>query len=383
MMSQDHIFTNTELVAAIGSDMENLLNEIPELIQETQNEVIDVVGVDITENAAITSESYPLSDRLPEQVESSSHDSSTIYEDASIAGFEVIQPMIPAYSLQPMIQEEINADNDNLIDLENDIQVFIKDVLDKDNFPLQRNDNALRGEANHGRFKGASWYDIARQQTVILAGLGGIGSWLSLFMSRIAPKYLYLYDADNFETHNMSGQFCSVDSCGHNKAIIASMYAKKFSNYIKGIVMSNMHSRDSLSANIMMCGFDSMNSRREYFNTWLSHVNNHITNYKEEKTCLFIDGRLLMERFQIFCIRGDDTYSMNQYRNNHLMEDYKIEDEECTAKQTSHSAAMIASYMTSFFINHCANIADDDKEMRRVPFMFECNLPTMTHEQIY
>ena len=52
-------------------------------------------------------------------------------------------------------------------------------------------------KANYARFKGADWFKIVQDQEIVLAGLGGIGSYVSFFLSRLGPKYLYLFDDDS------------------------------------------------------------------------------------------------------------------------------------------------------------------------------------------
>ena len=100
--------------------------------------------------------------------------------------------------------------------------------------------------------------------------------------------------------------------------------------------------------------------------------------YKTEKqlsnvpgdTPIFIDGRLRAEQMQIFCVTPDN---IEEYEK-HLFDDSEVEDAPCTLKQTSHSAAMIASHMVAFFTNHLTNNNAKDIE-RNVPFLWEYFIP--------
>ena len=56
----------------------------------------------------------------------------------------------------------------------------------------------------------------------------------------------------------------------------------------------------------------------------------------------FIDGRLTAEQLQIYCVKYQD---IERYRTEALFSDSDVPDAPCTMKQTSHVAAMIASYM--------------------------------------
>lgn len=46
--------------------------------------------------------------------------------------------------------------------------------------------------------------DIERDQTVIVVGCGGIGSWLGYFLALAGVRTLHLFDGDKIEEHNLS-----------------------------------------------------------------------------------------------------------------------------------------------------------------------------------
>jgi hypothetical protein len=73
-----------------------------------------------------------------------------------------------------------------------------------------------------------------------------------------------------------------------------------------------------------------------------------------------------MEQLQIFAVTPD---RVAQYEE-HLFDDSEVEDEACTLRQTSHTAAMIASHMTSIFTNHLTNVYER-QVYRDVPFFYE------------
>lgn len=85
---------------------------------------------------------------------------------------------------------------------------------------------------------------------------------------------------------------------------------------------------------------------------------------------IFIDGRLLMEQLTIFCVTPENASEYEQY----LFDDSEVPDGPCTLKQTSHSAAMIASFMVAFFTNHITNEREKDS-VRNVPFHWEYFIP--------
>ncbi len=124
----------------------------------------------------------------------------------------------------------------------------------------------------------------------------------------------------------------------------------------------------------MFSAFDNMEARKNMFNTWFEYNKNQ--GYQD---AIFIDGRLSLESFQIFCVTPQHT---KRYREEFLFDDSEVQDEACTLKQTTHTATMIASFMTGFFTNHLTNLATNNKA-RKVPFMTEYFLPLNLFEDVH
>lgn len=220
-------------------------------------------------------------------------------------------------------------------------------------------------EAKYGRFKGAEWFNWLLKRDVILGGAGGIGSWCSLFLSRLG-MHIYAYDMDSFETHNMSGQLVKGSDIGKLKTDVAIELAKEFSNHtlIEGMGKYEM---DSEYSPIMISGFDNMKARRDMFNNWKLQLEE---NPELRKEALFLDGRLLASSYQIFCIQGDNLEHIEKYERDYLFDDSEVEDVDCTLKQTSHCAAGIASHMVGFLTNFATNCVLEGKFMV-IPFKYE------------
>lgn len=119
----------------------------------------------------------------------------------------------------------------------------------------------------------------------------------------------------------------------------------------------------------MICGFDNMHSRKMFFNRWKEGLSKF-----DPKECLFIDGRMSAETFQIFCIQGDDIYNINRYSKEFLFDDEEADNEICSYKQTTFCASMIASYITNLYVNFCAIKAGN---YRPLPFYIEYDAATM------
>ena len=203
------------------------------------------------------------------------------------------------------------------------------------------------------RFSGAEWYNEIRKARVIIAGIGGIGSNLAFQIARMAPENITLYDADTVEVANMAGQLFSMVDVGRTKVAAITAMISKYCDLRQVNAIAEPFTPDTEPGNIMMCGFDNMTARREFFNIWREHVKNKPE--EERAKCLYLDGRLSMDMLQIFCIQGNDSYNMSRYKREFLFFDSEAEQTVCSMKQTTYLACMIGSLMTNLFTNFIAN----------------------------
>ena len=203
------------------------------------------------------------------------------------------------------------------------------------------------------RFSSAIWYEKVQEKVIILAGLGGIGSYVGFLLSRMHPKSLFIYDDDIVEAANMSGQLYSSEDIGNTKTYALSQMMSKYSYFTSCFAVNERFNSDSEASDIMICGFDNMAARRLFFTKWVHHVKSKPE--EERKDCLFIDGRLAAEEFQVLCIRGDDQSNIKRYVEEFLFNDIDAEETICSYKQTSFMANMIASVMVNLFTNFVAN----------------------------
>lgn len=253
-------------------------------------------------------------------------------------------------------QFEVNSQNQEEIE----IKEIPKSIFHKD---------------NTARFSGADWFNEVSKQVISICGCGGIGSWTAGLLSRLNPKAMFLYDPDNVEIVNMAGQFYTKDVIGNNKACSLSSLVIRFSNYFNASSSTHRVNRYSILSDVVICGFDNMKARKEAFMAWENIV--YRNNNKSE--CLFIDGRLDAETFQVFCIRGDNEANKNIYRERYLFSDEEGESTVCSYKQTSFCASMIASVITNLFVNFCSNKANGD--FRVLPFLTTYDATTMQLKQ--
>lgn len=205
------------------------------------------------------------------------------------------------------------------------------------------------------RFSSAEWFNKAQEQKIVLAGLGGIGSWAAFLLSKLNPESLVMFDPDVVSEVNLAGQLFSTEDVGKRKVDVIADKIQLYNNYYKVVCHNSFYFYDSVKANIMICGFDTMVARNDFFRTWKKHV---LMNPDKADQCLFIDGRLNANELQIFCITGSDKYYMDLYESKYLFRDSEAVQETCSFKQTAYMACMIGSLMTNLFVNFCANLCN-------------------------
>jgi len=212
------------------------------------------------------------------------------------------------------------------------------------------------------RFKDAVWANT--KEKITIGGAGGIGSWLSLLLSR-TEQDIVIWDDDIIDESNMSGQLYQIKDIGQYKVTACEQIAHEFSgwNFIYTSIASKLTEKTALSP-ICFSAFDNMEARKNMFESWVKY-------HSEEENAIFIDGRMLMESGQIFCVTKEN---IQRYREEYLFEDYEVPAVDCSTKATSHCGAFISSLMVSFFTNHVTNLVYKDK-IREVPFKFEFELP--------
>ena len=258
-----------------------------------------------------------------------------------------------------------------------DVAALVEEVDEILDTPIISETKSKPVKVQYSRFKGADWFEIVQEQEIILAGLGGIGSYVNFALSRLGPRALYLFDDDRFESHNMSGQFVSKNDINKFKVEVAKNYSYNFSNYNPYIYPQKYIKDECMKTKVMICGFDNMKARKDFYESWKSNI---IPENAHEY--LFIDGRLLAEEYQIICLTGDDVFYQAEYERDFLFSDEEVVEVDCTMKQTSHMAMLIGAEMTKYFINFCNNLSPHNFP-RRLPFYTHHNALMNTYEFKY
>lgn len=253
------------------------------------------------------------------------------------------------------VEEEDEEDDGDSIGfgLSEEEQAILDQAVEDAYQEIPTNSATLLVDEATSRFSSAIWYENIQKKTVILAGVGGIGSYIGFLLARMKPASMFIYDDDIVEAVNMSGQLYGQSDLGRSKVSALADMIRNYAGYSSVFAINERFTNESEASDIMICGFDNMAARKLFFNKWLSHVQSKPE--EERKNCLFIDGRLAAEEFQVLCIKGDDEYNINRYSNEYLFSDAEADETICSYKQTTFCANMIASYMVNLFVNFCAN----------------------------
>lgn len=236
------------------------------------------------------------------------------------------------------------------------------------------NSGSLAVDETTTRFSGAIWYEQLQTKNIILAGVGGIGSYIGFLLARMKPARLVIFDNDIVEAVNMSGQLYGRSDIGHPKVDALADMVANYADYHSTVAMNGLYNENSAVEDIMICGFDNMAARKLVFKKWYAHV---MSKPEEERgKCLLIDGRLAAEELQVLAIQGNDTRAIEQYQRDWLFSDEIADATVCSYKQTTFMANMIASLMVNIFVNFVTNECNPIMP-RDVPFYTSFAADTM------
>ena len=281
--------------------------------------------------------------------------------------------------LEEMAQDLIESlpDSGGSSPLSEEEEKLLAQAVEEAHNEIPTNSGSLLVDESTSRFSSAIWYEAIQRKTIILAGVGGIGSYVGFLLARMKPAALFIYDPDIVETVNMSGQLYSREDVGNSKVNALSDMISKYCDYNSVYAVSERFDESNDASDIMICGFDNMAARKLFFEKWLDHVKSK--SEEERINCLYIDGRLAAEEFQILCIKGDDEFNINRYKNEFLFSDAEADATICSYKQTTFMANMIASVMVNLFVNFVANQCNPLID-RDLPFYTTYSAETMYYK---
>jgi hypothetical protein len=178
------------------------------------------------------------------------------------------------------------------------------------------------------RFREAIWYSTLQKQIYTIVGAGNIGSWLALFISRMNPRRMLIYDFDSVDEANISGQHFTQYDLGQPKNYATVQAIKLYSDYRK-VLAYDVYEAGALISEISISCADSMNVRRTLFEKWC----------ELPKRKVFIDTRSSVDGYEIYFVtpKNQDKYL------DHWFPQEEATEMQCTTKATTHVGAMCAA----------------------------------------
>ena len=210
------------------------------------------------------------------------------------------------------------------------------------------------------RFSDVEWAQNLKED-IMVGGAGGIGSWLTLFLSRIGHT-IYVFDFDTVDKQNIGGQLYGEEQISLSKVDALTNICKYLTGDTNVKPMNERVTSDTPISNIVFSCFDNMQARKTLFESWKANPDRE----------LFIDGRMLAELGMCFFVKKGDEAKYEAT----LFEDGEVQEAPCSYKATSHCGAMLASMMVSGFNNYMYNNAVK-ADIREIPFKSEFLLPLM------
>ena len=199
------------------------------------------------------------------------------------------------------------------------------------------------------RFKTADF--MSKPTDILLVGLGGIGRGTAAELLNVGHS-LTIYETDTVEAHNCIPQGYFIDQIGLTKYKAFEDTAKR---QLGTAVLSRiehvnkMYASDDFASPIMIACVDNMQARKDIFENWK----------KQEDRQLLVDGRMLAEYFEVFCVTPETQDQYEEY----MFDDSEVLPVPCTYQQTAFVAKLIhgticqsvCNYLTTGFI-HFKNV---------------------------
>jgi hypothetical protein len=233
---------------------------------------------------------------------------------------------------------------------------------------------------NFDSFSTAPWFDHKVVYHAGIGGIGNIGSWTSLMLSRMGFK-LFLFDMDNIELRNISSQLYPRSHIGTLKTHSMVKTIKELTGTSHNIIALGKYDEDSPIFDISIAVFDNMKARKIMFDKWVDFQNTKrqeiLAGTREKiegEVNMFIDGRSLAELGIVYAINSPKD--VERYKEE-LFDDDEVEDQVCSFKSTSHNGMMVASVITALITNQITN-KKFGKNFRSVPFKVEFELPVLS-----
>lgn len=223
----------------------------------------------------------------------------------------------------------------------------------------------IKDNTSQQRFSEAIWKEELENMPITIVGAGGIGSWTSLLLARAGAGNIFMFDGDTIESHNMAGQLYRLSDIGSYKVDAMRDIIAQYVPTVKGGFFAEYYANQTLSK-VTITALDSMKARKL---VWQEYRRQHADN---PEGCLFIDGRMTADAFQVFVFRLSNKSQVKMYEEKCLFNDEDAAHLPCSYKATSHIGAGIGACITGIVTQHI-HFKSDDMFATNVKFYTEAD----------
>lgn len=170
--------------------------------------------------------------------------------------------------------------------------------------------------------------------SITVVGVGAIGSFTTVVLSKMGLKNFVVHDSDTIEEHNVPNQFYKLTQLGKKKTEALKDIVTEFSeSNIRQ--KSNFQSEDILTTDIVIVCTDNMKSRALVYNK-----------AKESVARWFIDARMNGHTYRVYTVDLNDENEKAEFEKN-LYGDDVSDEGPCTEKTIIYNVVEIASKISS------------------------------------
>ena len=181
--------------------------------------------------------------------------------------------------------------------------------------------------------------DKLAQLSVTIAGLGSIGSFTALTLTKMGIHRFTFIDKDLVQLHNVSNQFFTVKHLGKPKVEVALEECRRHSPEPKklDVLLKDEEYKDQqLDTDIVIAAFDNIEGRAALFKqSQLSQL-----------VQLFIDTRMGGENFSVFSLNPHDSNAAAKYLQD-FIDGVSNDVLPCTARSIAYNVLMVSSLVAS------------------------------------
>lgn len=197
------------------------------------------------------------------------------------------------------------------------------------------------------RFQDLLWADPIQARDIKIYGLGGVGSWLLLFLSRVGIHNIIGYDRDTLEDVNIGNSMLLRTSIRTSKAAAALSMVTSANVDMPSVACHdldiNLLNLDENVSDIVISAVDDMPLRNKLFESFMR---------TKTDTSLFIDCRMASEVGTVLAVW--DEYSAEYYRSR-MFANEEAEHMACGNKATSLCSAGLSVIAGSIVNNWIIN----------------------------